>query len=240
MLKINEARVADAAPRHRMHVLLLAADGKLGERVATRLVDAGYEVSETHDLSTALQILSRAPVHLIVFEVGAERAQAMDALRSLAHHGLGAPLLGLLADGTLDDVIEATKRGAFSMLLGGWSDEALLSKVASAAEHARAQDPSARAEHALTTAAQVGIPERPFAWGERLPSLREAREAFDRIYLEELMARVDGNVAAAARVSGRNRTDLYDLLRRCHVNAADFRPRAIASAKSATTTTADA
>ncbi|MEZ4394594.1 MAG: sigma-54 dependent transcriptional regulator [Polyangiales bacterium] len=47
-----------------------------------------------------------------------------------------------------------------------------------------------------------------------LPPLKEAREAFERAYITEVLRRAGGNVTAAARVAGRNRTDFYDLLRR--------------------------
>ena len=70
---------------------------------------------------------------------------------------------------------------------------------------------------------RIRVSERFFDWSEQLPTLRDAREAFDRVYLEELLRRVGGNVSAAARVSGRNRTDLYDLLRRCQVDPTHFR-----------------
>lgn len=56
-----------------------------------------------------------------------------------------------------------------------------------------------------------------------LPPMREAREAFDRAYLQETLRRAGGNVSAAAKMSGRNRTDLYDLLRRYEIDANDFR-----------------
>jgi two-component system response regulator GlrR len=46
------------------------------------------------------------------------------------------------------------------------------------------------------------------------PPLREAREAFERSYLDVVLARSGGNVTAAARLAGRNRTDFYDLMRR--------------------------
>lgn len=88
---------------------------------------------------------------------------------------------------------------------------------------------SARADEHPNSAANDKVPlrirvsERFFDWSEQLPTLRDAREAFDRVYLEELLRRVGGNVSAAARVSGRNRTDLYDLLRRCHVDPTQFR-----------------
>ncbi len=59
--------------------------------------------------------------------------------------------------------------------------------------------------------------------GRSLPLLREAREAFDRAYLEEALRRSGGNVSAAAKLAGRNRTDFHDLLRRHDISAAQFR-----------------
>jgi two-component system, NtrC family, response regulator GlrR len=65
--------------------------------------------------------------------------------------------------------------------------------------------------------AQALDPETP------LPPLREARETFDRAYLEEALRRSGGNVSAAAKMSGRNRTDFHDLLRRYQIDANRFR-----------------
>ncbi len=58
--------------------------------------------------------------------------------------------------------------------------------------------------------------------GAILP-MREAREAFDREYLCEVMRREKGNVSAAARAAGRNRTDFHDLLRKHGIDADAFR-----------------
>jgi two-component system response regulator GlrR len=55
------------------------------------------------------------------------------------------------------------------------------------------------------------------------PTLRVARESFDRSYLEEVLRRAGGNVSTAAKMAGRNRTDFHDLLRRHDLQAADFR-----------------
>ncbi len=60
-------------------------------------------------------------------------------------------------------------------------------------------------------------------FGAALAPMREAREAFDRAYLETALRRAGGNVSAAAKLSGRNRTDFHELLRRYELNAADFR-----------------
>ena len=56
-----------------------------------------------------------------------------------------------------------------------------------------------------------------------LPTLRDARDAFERAYLDAVLARTSGNVAQAARLAGRNRTDFYDLMRRHGRSASAFK-----------------
>jgi two-component system response regulator GlrR len=59
-----------------------------------------------------------------------------------------------------------------------------------------------------------------------LPPLREARDAFEKAYIVEVLTRSGGNVAAAARLAGRNRTDFYELLRRHGLTPAQFKQTA--------------
>ncbi len=56
-----------------------------------------------------------------------------------------------------------------------------------------------------------------------LPPLRAARDSFERTYLMEALRRAGGNVSAAAKLAGRNRTDFHDLLRKHGISAAEFK-----------------
>lgn len=56
-----------------------------------------------------------------------------------------------------------------------------------------------------------------------LPPLREARDAFERGYLVEILRRCGGNVTAASRAAGRNRTDFYELLKRHGLSPSEFK-----------------
>lgn len=58
--------------------------------------------------------------------------------------------------------------------------------------------------------------------GEILP-LAEARDRFERDYLAQLLHITGGNVAQAARLAQRNRTDFYKLLNRHHLTPALFK-----------------
>ena len=60
--------------------------------------------------------------------------------------------------------------------------------------------------------------------GDELLPLDEARKEFDRDYLTRLLKITNGNVAQAAKLARRNRTDFYALLARHEIDAASFKP----------------
>jgi two-component system response regulator GlrR len=53
--------------------------------------------------------------------------------------------------------------------------------------------------------------------------LREAKDAFERSYLISLLQITNGNVSDAAEIAGKYRADLYALLTKHNLNAANFR-----------------
>jgi len=59
--------------------------------------------------------------------------------------------------------------------------------------------------------------------GGGLPSFDEARADFTRTYLRQLLELAGGNISRAARLAGRNRTDLYKLLHRHGIRPAEFK-----------------
>jgi two-component system response regulator GlrR len=59
--------------------------------------------------------------------------------------------------------------------------------------------------------------------GGGLPSFDEARAEFTRTYLRQVLELSGGNISRAARLAGRNRTDLYKLLHRHGISPAEFK-----------------
>ncbi|MFZ7112635.1 MAG: sigma-54-dependent transcriptional regulator [Desulfatiglandales bacterium] len=57
----------------------------------------------------------------------------------------------------------------------------------------------------------------------RIRLLKDAREDFEKDYLVQLIELTQGNVSKAAKLSGKYRADLYDLLRKHDLDPADFR-----------------
>ena len=58
---------------------------------------------------------------------------------------------------------------------------------------------------------------------EKIVPLAEARQQFERDYLTKLLHMTDGNVAQAARLAQRNRTEFYKLLSKYHLAPALFK-----------------
>ena len=59
--------------------------------------------------------------------------------------------------------------------------------------------------------------------GEMVPQLKEAKDQFEKDYLARLMATAGGNVALAAKMAGRHRTDLYKLLKKYDIDHTAYR-----------------
>jgi len=58
---------------------------------------------------------------------------------------------------------------------------------------------------------------------KKLPGYEEARDAFAHNYLTSNLQATSGNIAQAARLAKRNRTDFYKLLARYRVEPNDFK-----------------
>lgn len=61
-----------------------------------------------------------------------------------------------------------------------------------------------------------------------MKSFRESQLEHDRQYCLEVLELTRGNVSEAARIAGKNRTDMYKLMKRCGVvGAGDRSPKQI-------------
>jgi two-component system, NtrC family, response regulator GlrR len=67
----------------------------------------------------------------------------------------------------------------------------------------------------------------------KIPTYDEARDSFSREYLAQNLRRTSGNVAQAARLAKRSRTDFYSLLARYRLHPEDFKDPGRATRKAA-------
>jgi two-component system, NtrC family, response regulator GlrR len=147
--------------------------------------------------------------------------------RATAQHGLTAPhlahdalhlLMGHDWPGNIRELANVVQGAALLTSDGVLRPQHVLSVLPR-------RDAEPRAVAATVSGAANGAPKAVgmLESADPLPPLREARETFDRAYLEEVLRRARGVVSMAAKMSGRNRTDFHDLLRRYDINASEFR-----------------
>lgn len=72
--------------------------------------------------------------------------------------------------------------------------------------------PETLVENALPTGAPV-----------KTPSLTDAKRAFERQYVEDLLRATSGSITEAAKLAGRNRSDFYKIVQRHHVDCERFK-----------------
>ncbi len=56
-----------------------------------------------------------------------------------------------------------------------------------------------------------------------IPNFNDARADFEKRYLNKVLHITEGNVTQAAKIAGRNRTDFYKLLKKHHLEAANYK-----------------
>ncbi|HEU4342608.1 MAG TPA: sigma-54 dependent transcriptional regulator [Candidatus Binatia bacterium] len=65
--------------------------------------------------------------------------------------------------------------------------------------------------------------EKQSATEDRLRPLKDARDAFERDYLVQVLSMTEGNVSQAAKLAGKYRADFYDLLKKHDLKVEDFK-----------------
>ncbi|MBX3187128.1 MAG: sigma-54-dependent Fis family transcriptional regulator [Labilithrix sp.] len=155
----------------------------------------------------------------LLAEMFLERAAARHGL-----HGRGAPRMGARA---LAALVDHTWPGNVRELANVMEAALLLSREQIDLEHLPGVDTgaprSAPLEGDFARRVEGVVSSYAAADAAPLPTLRDARDALERAYLEACIVRSAGNVANAAKLAGRNRTDFYDLLRRHGLSPADFK-----------------
>jgi len=59
--------------------------------------------------------------------------------------------------------------------------------------------------------------------GDKLKPLKDAKNEFEKSYISNILSLTGGNVTRAAKLAGKHRADLYDLLKKHDLKAADFK-----------------
>lgn len=192
---------------------ILVVDDEIGVRelLAEILRDAGHRVLSAGDAAEAFRLRRKERVDLVLLDVWMPGEDGLALLRRwAAEEATDIPIVMLSGHATIDAAVEATRIGACAFLEKPIALQRLLSTVygtlaAHSTQRALTQSPaSTSASPARAAYAQP--------YGFELP-IREAREAFERVYFANLLQNCGGSVTAAAQKAGLERTQLHRKLR---------------------------
>ncbi|UAW99243.1 sigma-54-dependent Fis family transcriptional regulator [Halopseudomonas nanhaiensis] len=128
----------------RPRILLVEDDRNLREALSDTLTLGGYEHIEAPDAETALRLLKREAVSLVVSDVNMPGMDGHMLLRQVREHHPQVPVLLMTAYGTVQQAVVAMRDGAVDYLVKPFEPRALLDLVA---QHSQGRLPvSAAAE----------------------------------------------------------------------------------------------
>ena len=226
---------------------ILVVDDEMGirELLSEILGDEGHAIQLAENAQQARDARAAGAPDLVLLDIWMPDTDGVTLLKEWQRDGLlTMPVIMMSGHATIDTAVEATRIGALNFLEKPIALQKLLKAVqqglSRAQEVVRAPAIAARpimaahAEESIVTGAPmfasqqqpVGIPARvgglPNGEGQGynlsfdLP-LREARDAFERMYFEHHLGREGGSMTRVAEKTGLERTHLYRKLKQLGV-----------------------
>jgi DNA-binding NtrC family response regulator len=207
---------------------ILIVDDELGirELLSEVLEDEGHSITLAENANQARAARADGQHDLILLDIWMPDTDGVTLLKEWNAAGsLTMPVVMMSGHATIDTAVEATRIGAFDFLEKPIALAKLLKTVQAALARAQAQKAWRAAvaqAQAQTAPVVVEAPPAPdplelaraaLAQVDLNQPLREAREAFERVYLEYQLEKEGGSMTKLAERSGLERTHLYRKIR---------------------------
>lgn len=220
---------------------ILVVDDEMGirELLSEILSDEGHVVQIAENAEQARQLRAAAVPDLVLLDIWMPDTDGVTLLKEWQRDGLlTMPVIMMSGHATIDTAVEATRIGAINFLEKPISLQKLLKAVQQGLSRsadpvriapaypkalpavlfepaaAQSQMPAAGA---VPASASLNEPQF-FALTLELP-LREARDAFERVYFEHHLAREGGSMTRVADKTGLERTHLYRKLKQLGIES---------------------
>lgn len=227
-------------------ILVIEDEESMRHALSKALTRAGWRVEAAPTGREGVERLRGGRYDVVLSDVRLPDLSGLDVVALVTETSPGTPVVVMTAFGTVETALEAMKRGARDFVTKPFETAALLAVLEKAvgepgsADDARlrmeverrfAPQAFARVESELRRAPGDEPAPAPAAPGDAgLPKatddpleLRDAQRRFEIRYVEDLLARTGGNVAAAARLAGISRPNFHKKLRVLGVDPAKFK-----------------
>ncbi|WP_459616038.1 response regulator [Bordetella sp. 2513F-2] len=222
---------------------ILVVDDEVGirELLSEILYDEGHTVELAENAAQARDARLRMRPDLVLLDIWMPDTDGVSLLKEWASQGLlDMPVIMMSGHATIDTAVEATRIGALDFLEKPITLQRLLKTISGALARGNAPQPAPAAAPMplrpalppLTTDAEPAVPaalapaEVPAAANGQLGSisldqpLREARDAFERIYFEYHLVRENHSMTRVSERTGLERTHLYRKLKQLGIESA--------------------
>ena len=247
-----DARRLDPEMGPARRLLLIDDEESLRHSLAKSLRRAGYVVETAATGREGVDRFQGGGFDAVVTDVRLPDLSGLDIVALLTEVDATVPVVVMTGYGSVESAMEAMRRGARDYLQKPFEMNDLLRileretargggpdgrRLRAQVERRFAPEGYAAVEHELRRMPAPGAGESATAGGasspagEPLPTpaaseplaLREAQRRFEVRYVEDLLARTGGNVAAAARLAGISRPNFHKKLKSLGVDAQRFK-----------------
>ncbi|MFQ5844062.1 MAG: response regulator [Planctomycetota bacterium] len=196
--------------------ILLVDDEESFRFFLTRgLEKMGYSVDAVADGRTAIDRLGDGGYDVVVTDLVLPGVSGLDVLAAAHEFQRDAVVILITAYGTVENAVDALRTGVFDYLAKPFE----LSELVQAIERGLEQRSEQRESRKLRFLAEKRLQEGPLHAG----GLGDARRAFERTYLGELLRKTGGNITQAARLARISRANLHKKIRTLGLDAAQFK-----------------
>ncbi|ARP88178.1 response regulator [Bordetella genomosp. 9] len=217
---------------------ILVVDDEVGirELLSEILYDEGHTVELAENAAQARAARLRARPDLVLLDIWMPDTDGVSLLKEWGSQGLlDMPVIMMSGHATIDTAVEATRIGALDFLEKPITLQRLLKTISAALQRGRAPQPvpAAVSMSAAPLEDELDAPALPAATQDApapvnglLGSisldqpLREARDAFERIYFEYHLVRESHSMTRVSEKTGLERTHLYRKLKQLGIESA--------------------
>jgi len=218
---------------------ILVVDDEVGirELLSEILYDEGHTVELAENAAQARLARQRTRPDLVLLDIWMPDTDGVSLLKEWASQGLlDMPVIMMSGHATIDTAVEATRIGAMDFLEKPITLQRLLKTIAAGLARGRAPH-AAPVAHAVPVVAVLeddrDPPSPPMTAGDAPAAsngqlgnisldqpLREARDAFERIYFEYHLVRENHSMTRVSERTGLERTHLYRKLKQLGIESA--------------------
>ncbi len=217
---------------------ILVVDDEIGirELLFEILYDEGHTVELAENAAQARAARLRSRPNLVLLDIWMPDTDGVTLLREWGSQGLlDMPVIMMSGHATIDTAVEATRIGAIDFLEKPITLQRLLKTVSNGLNRTKPISPLAQTAPNQTPRAagapkEATPPEATTPVAEQMPAgvsgdisfdqpLRDARDAFERVYFEYHLARENHSMTRVSERTGLERTHLYRKLKQLGIES---------------------